>query len=248
MEDKRSSQINQVGRAVYETVASDLQARIMSGELKPGDRLPAEPVLCAQYGLGRSTVREALRFLASRDLIVTTRGTQGGSFVTQADPALISKQMQNGIRRLTSHADISAENLLEVRRLIEVPAAGLAAARRTTEDLAGLRNSLEAVSKKNPLAILESNRFVHRMVLSAAHNPMLEIVAMPIFEVLGTQFRRDHVPSRFWEKVHADHVEMVVAIAAGDSAGAQALAARHLEYLQPLYSKSKRKAATKPET
>jgi DNA-binding FadR family transcriptional regulator len=220
----------------------------MSGELKPGDRLPAEPVLCAQYGLGRSTVREALRFLASRDLIVTTRGTQGGSFVTQADPALISKQMQNGIRRLTSHADISAENLLEVRRLIEVPAAGMAAARRTLEDLTGLLSSLGAASKKDPVAILESNRSVHRMILSAAHNPMLEIVAMPIFEVLGTQFRRDHVSSRFWERVHTDHLEMVEAIATGDSARAEALAAGHLEYLQPLYSKSKPKTAAKAKT
>jgi GntR family transcriptional regulator, transcriptional repressor for pyruvate dehydrogenase complex len=241
MGDKGSSQINQVGRAVYETVASDLQARIMSGELKPGDRLPAEPVLCAQYGLGRSTMREALRFLASRDLIVTTRGTQGGSFVTQADPALISRQMQTGIGRLTSHSDISAENLLEVRRLIEVPAAGLAAARRTLDDLSGLLNSLQIASTRDSVAILESNRSVHRMILSAAHNPMLEIVAMPIFEVLGTQFRRDQASAKFWEKVHSDHQEMVEAIAAGDSVSAEALAAEHLDFLQPLYSKSKRK-------
>ena len=67
----------------YQTLADDLRAQIVAGRLRPGERLPTEPQLCARFGLSRSTVREALRLLASQHLIVTTRGVTGGSFVAQ---------------------------------------------------------------------------------------------------------------------------------------------------------------------
>src|SRR5438876_352461 len=69
------------GISSYQALADGLRAQITSGKLRPGDRLPTEPQLCAQSGLSRSTVREALRLLTSQNLIVTTRGVTGGSFV-----------------------------------------------------------------------------------------------------------------------------------------------------------------------
>jgi DNA-binding FadR family transcriptional regulator len=65
----------------YQLLADDLRTRITSGRLRPGQRLPTEPELCAEAGVSRSTVREALRLLSSQHLIVTTRGVTGGSFV-----------------------------------------------------------------------------------------------------------------------------------------------------------------------
>ena len=80
----------------YRLLADDLRAQITSGRLVPGDRLPTEPQLCQRSGVSRSTVREALRLLASQHLIVTTRGVSGGSFVAHPSPTLCSTR-----RRLT---------------------------------------------------------------------------------------------------------------------------------------------------
>src|SRR6478735_5117351 len=78
----------------YQALAADLRDRIVSGEFQPGDRLPIEPDLCVRYGVSRSTVREALRLLASQNLIRTVRGTTGGSFVAHPDPDHISAYLE----------------------------------------------------------------------------------------------------------------------------------------------------------
>ena len=62
-------------RPAYQQVADQLLARVLDGSLAAGDRLPAEGELAVAFGVSRSTVREAFRVLASRDLITTVRGT-----------------------------------------------------------------------------------------------------------------------------------------------------------------------------
>ncbi|HEY3480196.1 MAG TPA: GntR family transcriptional regulator, partial [Streptomyces sp.] len=74
----------------YQLLSDALRARIITGELKPGEKLPVEPDLSTQYGVSRSTVREALRLLASQNLIITTRGVAGGSFVAYPKPQQVA--------------------------------------------------------------------------------------------------------------------------------------------------------------
>ena len=78
----------------YQVLADALRAKILAGELEPGRKLPIEPELSAQYGVSRSTVREALRVLASQNLIATTRGVSGGSFVAPPNPEQISGYLE----------------------------------------------------------------------------------------------------------------------------------------------------------
>src|SRR5690606_27188041 len=68
-------------RTAYQQVAEQLRELILTGALSAGDRLPPEAELAATFGVSRSTVREALRVFASRDLIRTARGTTCGTFV-----------------------------------------------------------------------------------------------------------------------------------------------------------------------
>src|SRR3954468_11719481 len=81
----------------YQQVADQLRALIISGELVAGDRLPPEGELGASFGVSRSTVREALRSLASQGLIETTRGTTGGTFVTRIKPAAVTSYLETSI-------------------------------------------------------------------------------------------------------------------------------------------------------
>ena len=73
------------------------------GVCSPGERLPPEPELCVKTGVSRSTVREALRLLASQHLIVTTRGVTGGSFVAHPDAEQLSEGLSTGLTLLSQH-------------------------------------------------------------------------------------------------------------------------------------------------
>src|SRR5207237_1140633 len=78
----------------------------------------------------RATVREALRLLAAQSLIRTAKGATGGSYVTVPSADHLSESLRSGIGLLADTKDVSLEELLEARELLEVPAARLAAARR----------------------------------------------------------------------------------------------------------------------
>ena len=125
----------------YQMLADELRADITSGRLQPGERLPPEPELCVKTGVSRSTVREALRLLASQHLIVTTRGVTGGSFVAHPDAEQLSEGLSMGFTLLANSDGVGLADLLELRRALEVPAAGLAAVRRQEGHLTELRGA-----------------------------------------------------------------------------------------------------------
>jgi GntR family transcriptional regulator, transcriptional repressor for pyruvate dehydrogenase complex len=219
----------------YQVLADALRARILSGELKPGQRLPIEPDLSAQYGVSRSTVREALRVLASQNLVTTTRGVAGGSFVGYPRPDQISDYLEASLGLLALSEGLSVDALLEARELLEVPAAGFAAARRSEADLEELRGALFNPADVNPSRIFELNRTFHAVVLRASGNPLIEVLARPVFQVLNGRFVREQAPGRFWSDVDQDHREIFDAIAGGDAEAARAAAHAHLQSLRPTY-------------
>lgn len=219
----------------YQNLASDLRDRIVAGELRPGDRLPVEPELSTRYGVSRSTVREALRLLTSQNLISTVRGVTGGSFVVAPRPEQISDYLQTSLGLLAVDTQITVDQLLEIRDLLEVPAAGLAALRRTEGDLAELRGYLFDPTALEPEEMYEPNKRFHTTLLRASGNPLLEVVARPIFQVLDERFLRERAPGRFWHEVDHDHREILALVEAGDEAGASQAAHAHLTHLRPTY-------------
>jgi DNA-binding GntR family transcriptional regulator len=129
-------------RKAYEQVADQLRELIVRGELRPGDRLPVESALAREFGVSRATVREALRLLAAQSLVRTEKGATGGSYVTLPTAATISSLVHANVGLLAETRNVTLEELLEARELVEVPAARLAAVRRSEEDLELLRTSV----------------------------------------------------------------------------------------------------------
>ena len=84
-------------------------------------------MLAREFGVSRATVREALRILAAQNLIRTTKGAGGGSYVTLPTVDHISEFLRGNLNLLSEAEHVSLEELLEVRELVEVPAARLAA-------------------------------------------------------------------------------------------------------------------------
>ena len=128
--------------SVDSTTASDnaaawLKALVFTGQLGPGDRLPPERDLAIQLGIGRMTLRLALKSLETSGYIVTTRGARGGSRV--ADVNALSAAWHEWMR----HNGPQVEQIFELRMILETQVASLAAQRATPADIRAIEATLE---------------------------------------------------------------------------------------------------------
>lgn len=220
----------------YKQVAQQLRLLIVGGDLPPGQRLPSEAELCAMFGVSRSTIREALRVLSSQNLLQTTRGVTGGSFVARPSPDEMSEYLGVSIGMMAGDSTITVESLLEARTLLESPAAGLAAKRRSDHDLAQLAaaSNLDPRTKGNDL-LFQQNWNFHTAIFDAAGNPLIALLSRPIAQALRTRFVREEAPRRFWTRVKTDHTRIYEAIAAADVEAAEKEMREHLERLATTY-------------
>ena len=215
----------------YQLLADELRAEITSGRLQPGERLPPEPQLCVRTGVSRSTVREALRLLASQHLIVTTRGVTGGSFVAHPDAAQLSEALSTGLTLLTNSAGVGLADLLELRRALEVPAAGLAAARRTDAHLAELATALFDPDLDDFRVMLTAHALFHSAVARATGNPLFELMTRPLYDITYGEDLVDNLPPDYWARIDADHRELLECLRQSDPEAATTVARRHLDYI-----------------
>lgn len=227
---------------IYEQLAKRLRGQILDGELTPGSRLPNENDLATAHGVSRSTVREALRLLGAQDLIRTTKGSRGGSFVTIPSAGRILDSLHSSIELLTSSRDVALGELLEARELLEVPAAGLAAQRRRKTDLDRLQETIP----DHPLQLSTAEQFIfnrdfHSCVIDTCGNTLLSIAAQPVFRVLQTHLARSTLDANWHRSINIHHRDILEAIRSGDSAHSSRLMHEHLEFLRPHYERAWRK-------
>ena len=236
MTEANQSGSNKSGRRpAYEIVADALRVRILAGELTPGTRLPPDAELRAEFGVGQSTVREAIRTLASENLVNTTRGVTGGTFVATPDIGQLSANLEAGVTLLAAAEGVTVDQLMEVRQLTEVPAAGVAAYRHSDAHLEELRATIFDLSEGVGPEVYANNQEFHRILLRAADNPLLDLITVPVFRVIGTRFSRDVAPEGFWRCVDEDHRAILEAVERRDSMTAMTLMRRHLDHLGDVY-------------
>ena len=172
-----------------EQVRDSLLQLIREGQLKHGDKLPTEPQLSAMFGVGRSSVREAVQSLVGLGIIEMRRGR--GAFVSRVSLNDLVR-MVDGAVRLEYGA---ALQLHEVRAMIEITGARLAATRRTDEDLEAMRVAIAEYGSYPEDApnesLVSSDLAFHRAVIYAAHNEMLNQLLSSISGLLR-QHRRQY--------------------------------------------------------
>ncbi|MCX2713456.1 FadR/GntR family transcriptional regulator [Mycolicibacterium sp. J2] len=228
-----ASQIRQVQRHPLAAQAAQLLlARIRAGEWPLGHRLPGETTLAAQLGVGRSTLREAIRELAGRGVLESRQGA--GVFVTATD---VTEDWDTVLRRTTIAA------VVEARIAIEAEAAALAAARRTPADLREIRRTLAArgVPAQSVPEHVDADMAFHRAVIAAAHNEVL----LQLFDAFLPRLRPAMidmlkiapVQSGFSAAAdHACHQELAEAIAARSPEAAAAASRTHLTSLMESFT------------
>jgi GntR family transcriptional regulator, transcriptional repressor for pyruvate dehydrogenase complex len=128
---------------VSDQIKSILKQAILNGQFKPGDKFPPEVEIARKYQVSKASAREALREMESEGLIQKKRGVFGGSFVAAPGP----EKMVDVVINSYLFGSITAFDLAELRRVLEPGLAGLAAERRTDEDLAAMADCISRVAQ-----------------------------------------------------------------------------------------------------
>jgi DNA-binding FadR family transcriptional regulator len=199
-----------------EAVFKDLLAQIQEGRLAVGEKLPSEAALAQGYGVSRSVIREALRSCAALGLTVSRTGK--GTFV-------VSQRVAEDL----ALGAYSARDLHEARPHIEVPAAGLAARRRTEEDVRFLHDVVAAMeAEDDPQAWVELDTSFHAAVARISHNRVFEKVIADIREALFHQSETLNVVAARQKRSDEEHLRIFHAIRDGAADEAEAAMQDHL--------------------
>ncbi|WP_082976570.1 FadR/GntR family transcriptional regulator [Nocardia sp. 852002-20019_SCH5090214] len=162
---------SEMPRKRSEVVAQRIVRMIREDGLRTGDALPIEADMNESFGVGRSTVREALRILEQQGVINIRPGRGGGPTVGLPD----SRQLASTLALLMQFSDTPFRSVLEVREYIEPIAAALCARNGNQRVLDGIRQSVEAMRAglaDEELFLYENHRF-HELVAEGSGNPLL---------------------------------------------------------------------------
>ncbi|MCW2818777.1 MAG: GntR family transcriptional regulator [Marmoricola sp.] len=199
---------------LYEQVAEQINAWISDNGLGPGDRIPPERELASRLGVSRATLSQALVALEVVGVVAVRHGD--GTVVTST--ATTTGRIVESIR---AHADRLPE-IIDTRDALETKLAALAAARRTTEDLARIDEALAAMAEdvESGGRGVEGDERFHAAVTAAAHSPLLARLMAEISGLVReTRLESLSQPERPRSSL-AGHRAIAEQIRAGDSAGA----------------------------
>ncbi|MBE1537600.1 FadR/GntR family transcriptional regulator [Actinomadura algeriensis] len=216
---------------LVEQAAQRLREQLADGSWPVGTRLPGETTLAKELGVGRSTVREALRALAGAGLVQARQGA--GVFVLATEP---DEDWRTRLRRA------SVADVYEIREMIEGRATELAALRRTDADLAAIDRALAAREAALPAdgaprprveAFIDADIALHAAIVRAAHNPILVDLFAEFVPVLreGLLELTSLVDVRRHDLDHARdaHAALVEAVRDRDPSAAARIIAAELE-------------------
>jgi GntR family transcriptional repressor for pyruvate dehydrogenase complex len=173
-------------KSLAQKVTDELQRLMLTGKLKEGEKLPSERELCELFGVSRTVVREAIRILQTKGLLEVRPGI--GSIVRSPSSSQVIEGLSLLIQSKANGADISLEAVCEVRSLLEVEIAKMAAERATHEDIQEIQKIVDDLETQVNLPAKFYERAVdfHRSLALATHNPLLVILFDAIQElVLG---------------------------------------------------------------
>ena len=205
-------------------VSQNLRDLIIVKKLKPGEKLPNELELSRMMGVSRSTVREAIKILASHNIVEVVRGR--GTYVSE-QPGLVADPL--GIKFLGDKNLL--KSLFEARILLEPRVAFLAAERASRADLKKIKESIvrmeQLIEARSPYK--EEDLHFHKTIAKATQNPIIQRI-VPIINdsIVQGYFETRDIPGSPQKAIKA-HTMIYEAVKSGDAAAANDLMERHLQ-------------------
>jgi GntR family transcriptional repressor for pyruvate dehydrogenase complex len=207
-----------------EQVVTHLTRMITEAAWPPGTALPPEADLAQQLGVSRTVIREGVRVLASRGMLDVRQGR--GTFVTPATAWTVAEPLA-----LLVKADRPAlRNWLEVRTILELESARLAAERAGERDRAELAAALQRVCDvtQQPEEYVEADIALHGRIAQATQNPQLRLLVQTLVQPLRLELHETVQIPTLTEAATREHTALVERILAGDGVGARAAMGAHL--------------------
>ena len=219
-------------RSLTQKISEDIISLILEENLQPGDKLPNETVLCEKLNAGRSSIREAMKLLASRNIVTIRQGS--GTYIAKT-PGMVEDPL--GFTFISNKKKL-VHDLLEVRFLLEPSIASMAAANADEEDIKKiikLCDEIEDLLKNNKDHIQKDIEFHTAIALSSKNVVVPRLVpvinsSIPLFvEMTENTLRQETIES---------HREIAEAIAAHDTLRAHDAMYLHLVYNRKTIQKS----------
>ncbi len=189
-------------------IIQQIRSAILKGELQPGNRLAAESELIRQFGVSKSTLREALRALECLGLVEIRKGVNGGAFVAEVDTQVTIESLTNFLH----FRSYSIHDITLIRRNLEPCAAQIAAKSMSDEDLKYLKRLIEdskdALSKGNTKRLRTSEIQFHRTIANSTKNPIL-ILILDFIESLLEDLKRILKPDTEFSKAVIESHELI---------------------------------------
>ncbi|MCE5286984.1 MAG: FadR family transcriptional regulator [Pelosinus sp.] len=221
-------------KKVYEEVIEQIKQLISDGKLQPGDKLPSERELSDEFAVSRASIREAFSALQMMGIITIHPGE--GSFVRQVS-------YEGVLESLSLLVQVDAEDvmkLLEVRKILEIEVAYLAAERASEEDIRDIRDALQHMADEVTSGKIgdAADAEFHLAILKAAHNPILVEIMNAVSELMinTLNFLRQKIfmQGDMPEKLHDSHFSIFEAIAQKKPQLARILMWEHLSMVEEI--------------
>ena len=211
---------------LYEQIVQQVEESILSGQLKPGDQLPAERDLAQSFGVSRTAVREAVKTLREKGLVEAFSGR--GTFVTNGTSQAIRQSLDLMIR---INQQEGSAHLAELRLVLEPEIAGLAAS-RIEDQLLGTMRETVAVMERNLQdreAYIEADLDFHLALAEAAGNPLILSLLDSIVGLLREQRSRIFDVEGGPERGQYHHKRILAAVERSDPEAARGAMREHLQ-------------------
>ena len=200
---------------VSDNIIAQIRDPVLSGQLKPGDRLASEKELIEQFGVSKATMREALRVLEVMGLIEIRKGTTGGAFVAEVD----MKTTINSIINFIHFKPVSIKEITMLRYFIEPSVARIACIKRTDNDIEHLRNITGEVVSSGPAEVSREIGF-HRYLARMTGNTLLILLIDFVDNLLSTMKTELDLDPEFYQNVRKAHEIILECLIQRDPAAA----------------------------
>ena len=210
-----------------ELVAREIVHDIATRDLPPNTMLPPESVMLEQYGIGRASLREALRILEVQGLITIKPGPGGGPMVSDVD----SRQFGKMATLYLMLVDATFGDVLQARMVLEPVMVRLAAERRDGAHLPALEEYLAAPQPSPNVHMshqFEVSSEFHAMVSGLSGNPVLDLFGRAIRHIYADRQQGGTFPEASRERVVREHVAIAEAIRDGRPEEAEGLIREHM--------------------
>ncbi len=216
-------------RRLYEQLAERIRQQILSGALNPGDRLPTERIFARDYGVSRTVVREAVKTLQQEGLIEIKAGL--GTFVVDATDRAFSQSLS-----LMMSVSLSDKllDVVEIREILEVQMAALAAARAKPEDIDKMKSAVAKMDRSldDISEFIKQDHAFHLALAHATQNAVMPLLISSIVDLLQQLRSRTALVDGSLERGQQHHKRILDAISRGDAEVAREAMQAHLRQVR----------------